>query len=158
MTNTTATIPKLGGHSIIAIYRGLLDLPESIPFSLIQLSSRVAIARVFWSSAQSKLASWSVNQQLFAMEYHVPLLSPEIAAPLATATEICGAMLVFFGVFARLGALALLGVVTVIQLLILPGNWAEHLMWANVLFLIISRGAGKIFFDYPARRHFFRGI
>ena len=154
MTNTTATMSGAGNSSIIATYRGLLGLAERIPFSLIQLASRLAIAHVFWSSAQSKLASWPATQQLFAMEYHVPLLPPEIAAPLATATEICGAVLVFFGLFARFGALALLGVVTVIQLFIFPGNWAEHLLWASVLFLIVSRGAGKISVDHIASRYF----
>jgi putative oxidoreductase len=158
MTNTTATAPGSDNSSIVSIYRGLLNLPERIPFSFIQLASRFAIAHVFWNSAQSKLASWPVTQQLFAMEYHVPLLPPEIAAPLATATEICGAILVFFGLFARFGALALLGVVTIIQLFIFPGNWAEHLLWASLLLLIVSRGAGKISLDYLASRYFVPGV
>lgn len=153
MTNNASTISGSGNISIISSYRTLLHLADRIPLSLVQLASRVAIAHVFWSSAHSKLASWPVTQQLFAMEYHVPLLPPEIAAPLATATELTGAVLIFLGLFARLGALALLGVVAVIQLFIFPGSWAEHLLWASLLLLITARGAGKISLDYLAKRY-----
>ena len=154
MTNNASTISGSGNISIISSYRTLLHLADRIPLSLVQLASRVAIAHVFWNSAQSKLASWPITQQLFAMEYHVPLLPPEIAAPLATATELTGAVLIFLGLFARLGALALLGVVAVIQLFIFPGSWAEHLLWASLLLLIAARGAGKISLDYLANRYF----
>ncbi len=154
MTNNASTISGSGNISIISSYRTLLHLADRIPLSLVQLASRVAIAHVFWNSAQSKLASWPVTQQLFAMEYHVPLLPPEIAAPLATATELTGAVLIFLGLFARLGALALLGVVAVIQLFIFPGSWAEHLLWASLLLLIAARGAGKISLDYLVNHYF----
>jgi putative oxidoreductase len=157
MTNDTSTISGSGNISIISSYRALLHLADRIPLSLVQLASRVAIAHVFWNSAQSKLASWPVTQQLFAMEYNVPLLPPEIAAPLATATELTGAVLIFLGLFARLGALALLGVVAVIQLFIFPGSWAEHLLWASLLLLIAARGAGKISLDHMANRYFTPG-
>lgn len=154
MTNNASTISGSGNISIISSYRTLLHFADRIPLSLVQLASRVAIAHVFWNSAQSKLASWPITQQLFAMEYHVPLLPPEIAAPLATATELTGAVLIFLGLFARLGALALLGVVAVIQFFIFPGSWAEHLLWASLLLLIATRGAGKFSLDYLANRYF----
>lgn len=157
MTNSTSTMPASGGASIVSAARGLIGLADRIPLSLVQLASRVAVAHVFWNSAQSKLASWPITQQLFAMEYQVPLLPPEIAAPLATATELCGAVLVFFGFFSRLGALALLGVVAVIQLFVFPGSWGEHLTWASLLLLIVARGAGKISLDYFVSRYFSPG-
>ncbi len=154
MISKTSSLPASGGFSVVSAYRKILGLADRIPFWLIQGAARVAVATVFWNSAQSKLASWQVTQQLFAMEYHVPLLSPEIAAPLATATELTGSVLVFFGLFARFGALALLGVVAVIQLFIFPGNWAEHLLWSSLLLLILARGAGKVSLDELARQYF----
>lgn len=154
MNSKTSTLPAPGGFQAASAYRKILGLADRIPFWLIQGAARVAVATVFWNSAQSKLASWQVTQQLFAMEYHVPLLSPEIAAPLATATELTGSVLVFLGLFARFGALALLGVVAVIQLFIFPGNWAEHLLWSSLLLLILSRGAGKLSLDELASRYF----
>lgn len=153
---TASAMPRTQSFSPVSAYRSLLGLADRIPFSLVQLAARVAVAHVFWNSAQSKLASWQVTQQLFAMEYQVPLLPPEIAAPLATATELCGAVLIFLGLFTRLGALALLGVVVVIQLFVYPGNWGEHLMWTSLLLLLLARGAGKISLDWFAERIFAR--
>ncbi len=112
------------------------------------------MAHVFWNSAQSKLASWQVTQQLFRMEYQVPLIPPEIAAPLATATELGGAVLLFLGLLARLSACALLGVVAVIQLFVYPDSWGEHLLWASILLLVLARGAGKISVDHLISRYF----
>jgi putative oxidoreductase len=135
---------------------GLLDkaagLAEAIPLSLIQLAARIAIANVFWNSAQSKLLSWPITLQLFAMEYRVPLLPPEIAAPLATATELTGAILICVGLFTRLSALALLGLVAVIQIFVYPGHWGEHLLWASLLGLLLARGAGVMSLDQLGRR------
>jgi putative oxidoreductase len=154
MAHNISTMSNSHNPSAVSTYIKLLNLADNIPLSLVQLIPRVAVAHVFWNSAQSKLASWPTTQQLFAMEYHVPLLPPEIAAPLATATELCGAVLIFFGLFARFGALALLGVVATIQLFVFPGNWGEHLTWASMLFLIFARGAGKISIDYLVKRYF----
>ena len=91
------------------------------------------------------------------MEYRLPLLDPAIAAPLATAAEITGSVLIFFGLFARFGALILLGITATIQIFVYPQNWAEHLMWASLLLLILSRGAGVVSLDYIAGRFFRRG-
>jgi putative oxidoreductase len=127
--------------------KSIIGLGEHIPLSAIQLASRVAVAHVFWNSAQSKLASWPITLQLFSMEYHIPLLSPAVAAPLATATELSGAVLIFLGLLTRLGALALLGVIAVIQLFVYPQNWGDHLLWASLLLLLLARGAGTFSLD-----------
>ena len=137
-------------RSIVARYGDLLRLADAIPLSLVQLAGRVAVAHVFWQSAQTKLASWPVTLQLFALEYQVPLLDPAVAAPLATAAEITGSILIFFGLFARFGALMLLGVTATIQIFVYPGHWAEHLLWASLLLLILARGAGAISLDHLA--------
>ncbi|TGS64990.1 DoxX family protein [Mesorhizobium sp. M3A.F.Ca.ET.174.01.1.1] len=137
---------------LVGFYRRVIKLPEHIPLSLVQLAARVAVAHVFWQSAQSKLASWPVTLQLFASEYNLPFIDPSIAAPLATTAEITGSVLLFFGAFSRLGALMLLGVVCVIQIFVYPENWAEHLLWASLLLLVLARGAGVFSLDYLAER------
>ena len=154
MTHSSLSVPNSKAASVVPTYRWLLGLADRTPLAPLQLISRIAVAHVFWNSAQSKLASWTVTQQLFEYEYPVPLLPPEIAAPLATATELCGAVLLVLGLFARLGALALLGVVAVIQLFIFPGSWGEHLLWASLLLFIVLRGAGAISLDHLAGRYF----
>jgi putative oxidoreductase len=132
---------------LTGLFRKAVAMADAVPLSLIQLAARVAIANVFWNSAQSKLLSWPVTLQLFAMEYRVPLLPPDIAAPLATATELTGSVLLFLGLFTRLGALALLGLVAVIQIFVYPGHWGEHLLWASLLGLLLARGAGVVSLD-----------
>jgi len=136
----------------VGFYRRIMQLPERIPFSLVQLAVRVAVAHVFWQSAQSKLASWPVTLQLFANEYNLPFIDPSIAAPLATAAELTGSVLIFLGLFSRLAALMLLGVVSVIQIFVYPENWAEHLLWVSLLLLVLTRGAGVLSLDYVAAR------
>lgn len=147
----TSELP-MGGRNLVALARQGIRLGDAVPLSLVQLAARIAVANVFWSSAQTKLASWQVTQQLFAYEYQVPLLDPNHAALLATAAELAGAVMLAFGVFARLGALMLLGVVAVIQLFVFPGHWGEHLAWAALLALIVARGAGTFSVDFLADR------
>ena len=144
--------PSSNPAGLVGLYKRIIKLPEHIPFSLIQLAARVAVAHVFWQSAQSKLASWPVTLQLFANEYNLPFIDPSIAAPLATTAELTGSVLVFFGLFSRVAALMLLGVVCVIQIFVYPENWAEHLLWASLLLLVLTRGAGVISLDKIAER------
>src|SRR6266540_2292083 len=136
----------------LAAYAKLLGLAERVPMSLVQLATRVAVAHVFWASAQSKLASWPITIQLFAMEYRLPLLPPELAATLGTAAELMGSVLIFLGLFTRIGALILLGLVAAIQVFVYPENWAEHLLWASGLLLLMARGGGVLSLDYVAKR------
>jgi putative oxidoreductase len=153
----TQPMPMPVWRGLAVRYRGALDLAEAFPLSIVQLAGRVAVGLVFWQSAQTKLASWPVTLQLFAMEYRLPVLDPAVAAPLATAAELSGAVLLFLGLFARLGALMLLGVVATIQIFVYPGHWAEHLLWASLLLLVFARGAGVFSLDFLADRFFRRG-
>jgi putative oxidoreductase len=150
----THDMPMAGGRGIASLYRSAIGLADRIPLSLVQLAARASVGLVFWNSAQTKLASWPVTIQLFAFEYRLPLIDPAVAAPLATAAELIGAVLLFLGLFARLGALMLLGVVATIQILVYPGHWGEHLMWASLLSLVLARGAGAVSLD-AAACHFF---
>ena len=84
---------------------------------------------------------------LFRDEYPVPLLPPEIAAPIATATELSMPVLLVLGLFTRLATLPLLGMIVVIQLFVYPDSWAEHLNWIALLLLILTRGPGAISLD-----------
>ena len=158
MSTTFSMASSGSGLSPLALYQRAIGLAERIPLSLIQLASRVAIGYVFWNSAQSKLASWPITIQLFRMEYQVPVLPPELAATLATATELTGAILLFLGLFTRLGALTLLGLVAVIQVFVYPGHWGEHLLWASLLLLLLARGAGVVSLDHLAKRFFARNM
>jgi putative oxidoreductase len=78
----------------------------------------------------------------------VPLLPPEIAAYLAAAVELTCPVLLLFGFGARFGAAALLGMTLVIQTFVYPENWIEHLTWATLLLLVLTRGAGWLSVDH----------
>src|SRR3990167_4241148 len=47
---------------------------------LVDLAVRVYVANVFWKSGLVKITSWQSTLFQFESEYHVPLLSPAIAA------------------------------------------------------------------------------
>lgn len=140
-------MPASGLSAMIVRYRRLIAYADAIPLSLAQLAGRVAVGLVFWQSAQTKLASWPVTLQLFAYEYRLPIIDPAAAAPLATGAEILGSLLLIAGLFARFGALVLLGVTATIQIFVFPSHWVEHLLWASVLLLVLARGAGAVSLD-----------
>ena len=53
------------------------NLAERIPYSVIALASRIAVADVFWRSGQTKVSGFSIREEtfyLFREEYKVPLL------------------------------------------------------------------------------------
>jgi putative oxidoreductase len=128
------------------------------PISVIELAFRIGVGMVFFKSALTKLDdSWLVSDSavaLFRDEYQVPILTPAVAAHLGTANEFFCALMVMLGIGARFGAAALLGLVAVIQFLVYPDNWAEHLMWASLLAYVLTRGPGPFSFDYYVARRF----
>jgi putative oxidoreductase len=125
-------------------------LAERIPYSVIALSSRIAIADIFWRSGRTKVNGFSIREEtfyLFREEYKVPLLPPDLAAYLSTIGEHAFPALLVIGLASRLSALALFGMTLVIQLFVVPGGWPEHILWFSLLGLIIARGPGAISLD-----------
>ena len=127
-------------------------LAERIPYSLVALVARIAVATVFWKSALTKVDdSFRIEDKtftLFEYEYQVPLLPAEIAAYFATYWELFGAILLVIGLATRLSALAFIGMVVVIQIFVYPNAWAVHLLWFALLFLLLARGPGAISLDH----------
>src|SRR5665648_406467 len=66
-------------------------LAERIPYSLVALVARLAVAGVFWRSGQTKVEGFLHIKDntffFFAEEYKVPLLPPDAAAYLTTFAE-----------------------------------------------------------------------
>lgn len=151
---TTTHFETAATSGPIAIVHNLRDLLGKVPLSALDLLLRIGIALVFWKSGMAKTANWDLTVQLFADEYQVPLLSPEVAALLATTAELTCPVLLVFGFGARLGAAALLGMTFVIQTFVYPDNWSEHFLWASILLCILSRGPGVISIDHAILRLF----
>src|SRR5712691_3942013 len=112
------------------------------PVSIVQALFRLAIASVFLKAGLNKIASWELTVQLFADEYKVPVVPPEIAARMAATFEIGCSLLLIAGLATRLATLPLLGMILTIQLFVYPSAYSEHLTWASILIFLLTRGAG----------------
>jgi putative oxidoreductase len=138
--------------SPIALLEAGRSLAERIPQSFLSLVARVAVANVFWTSGQTKVDGFlhiSDNTfYLFAEEYKVPLLPPDVAAYMSTIAEHVFPVLLIVGLASRLSALALLGMTLVIQTFVYPSGWPEHILWATALLMIIARGPGFLSLDH----------
>jgi len=136
----------------------LYDHLGYLPLSLLQLMARISMATIFWRAGQSKLANWDLTLQLFASEYKVPILPPELAAPLAASVELTTPILLILGLATRLACLPMIGMTLVIQTFVYPQSWVEHLSWMTFLLMLLSRGAGVISLDHLIKRLFDHGV
>ncbi len=125
----------------------MIGLFSRVPYWLVALTARVALAQVFFSSAQTHLANWDTTLYMFANSYQVPLLPPTIAAYLAVAQEIAMPPLLLLGLGTRFAALALLGMTAVIEIFVYPQAWPTHIQWAAMMLVLISQGGGGVSLD-----------
>ena len=142
---------------------------ERIPDSLVALVARVGIGATFWLSGQTKIeglvldpvglhAQWGwprVSEsalELFRSEYALPLIPPELAAPLAAFSEHLFPLMLLLGLGTRYAALALLGMTAVIEFFVYPDAWPTHGVWAACLLYLAARGGGVLSLDYLLAR------
>ena len=142
-----------------------------IPHSLIALVARFSIAAVFWKSGQTKIEGLAIDivdgsfslgwprladsaVDLFRDEYKVPLIPPELAAPLAATAEHLLPVLILIGLATRLSALGLLGMTAVIQLFVYPAAYPTHGVWAAVLLYLVAMGPGAVSIDHWLARRY----
>jgi putative oxidoreductase len=135
----------------------LYDRLGALPLSLLQLMARISMATIFWRAGQSKLANWDLTVQLFASEYKVPVLPPELAAPLAASVELTTPVLLVLGLATRIACLPMISMTLVIQIFVYPQSWAEHLTWMTFLVLLLTRGPGVVSADHLIKRIFDHG-
>jgi len=122
---------------------GMLD---RIPSALLLLVARLGVAAVFFQSGRTKveglLTLTPATYELFRTDYKLPLVPPEIAAHAAAYSETLFPILLVLGLFTRVGAAALLGMTTVIEIFVYPDAWPTHLSWAGLLLPLLARGGG----------------
>lgn len=126
-------------------------LSNVLPMSLLLLVMRLGIAAIFFLSGRTKVEGWFTISdsayELFAYEYALPLVSPDLAAIAATVSEHVFPILLVLGLFTRYAALALLGMTLVIQVFVYPDAWPTHLSWAGLLLPLVALGGGKVSLD-----------
>ena len=132
----------------VALLARVLHWLEAVPYSLLAIPLRLAVATVFWNSGMTKLANWDTAVALFIDEYKVPLIPPEIIAYLAVSIELTTPVLLALGLLTRPAAVILLGMTTVIEIFVYPQAWPTHIQWAAMLLVLLCRGPGKLSIDH----------
>jgi putative oxidoreductase len=126
-------------------------LVEAIPHDLIAVIARVSAGTVFWRSAMTKIDGFSIQPStfyLFENDYRLPLIPPELAAYLATATEITMPLLLWSGLLTRFAATILLAMTLLIEVFVYPNAFDTHGVWAVTLLYLMKFGPGRFSFDH----------
>ena len=156
----------------LGLAQTVIQALSRVPHSAVALLARFSIAAVFWQSGQTKIEGLVIDLvsgnfqfgwprladstiPLFAYEYQVPLMSPTLAAYMASTAEHVLPVLLLLGLGTRFAALGLLGMTAVIQVFVYPDAYATHGTWAAVLLYLVARGPGVASIDHviAARAH-----
>jgi|SRR5664279_3118553 putative oxidoreductase len=117
---------------------------------LLALAIRLYVAQVFLMSGLTKIHDWNITLALFENEYHVPLLSPSVAALMGTAAELGLPMLLIAGLGTRFAALALF-VFNIVAVVSYPdlsdAGLKDHMLWGALLLVLAVYGPGKFSLD-----------
>lgn len=121
---------------------------------VLDLGIRLYVAEVFFRSGLLKIGHWSGTLYLFANEYRVPLLRPEVAAWVGTFGELAFPPLLALGLASRFAALSM----TLVNLMAVVSYWhvlgtneaarMQHVFWGTLLLVTLCHGPGKISLDH----------
>ena len=156
---------------IIRTLRRVVAMFQCIPDSVISTLGRFSVAAIFWKSGQTKVEGLVIDLihgdfqlgiprlsetalDLFRDEYRLPLIPPELAAPMAATAEHFFPILILLGLATRFSALALLIMTLTIQIFVYPDAYPTHGVWAAVLIFLIARGPGKLSIDHLIARRY----
>jgi len=131
-------------------------LRNLLPPALLLVVARIGIASIFFLSGRTKVEGFlSIKPSTYALfrsEYALPLISPELAAHLATYAEHLFPILLVIGLLTRPAAAALLCMTAVIEIFVYPDAWPTHLSWAGLLLPLIASGGGALSLDHLLHR------
>jgi putative oxidoreductase len=154
---TTAPVYDGPGKELVGLIGRALRGLDAVPYALLAIPLRLAVANVFWSSGTTKLANWDATLDLFENEYKVPLFPVDVAATLGASIELSTPVLLVLGLLTRPAAALLLGMTLFIEIFVYPQAWPTHIQWAAMILVLLCRGAGPLSLDYFVRRYFLGG-
>ena len=151
-------------NAITSLYGRIVQILKSpLIESIGLLGIRVALAGVFWRSYKTKVAEGTLFTPndtlpfLFQDLYSGLPIPLDIAMPLTIYAEFFFPILLFAGLFTRLGAAALAVMAIVIQIFIFPTSghfWGWAFGIIAMAFILISRGGGMFSLDRLGDRFF----
>lgn len=170
-SSTTDAGEALSIPGIPGLIRRFISICAHVPNSLVAFVARFSIAAVFWKSGQTKIQGLSIDivsgdftlgwprlsdsvVALFKEEYRLPLIAPEIAAPMAAFAEHLFPVMILLGLATRMSALALLGMTLIIQIFVYPDAYPTHGTWAAVLLYLMVHGPGRLSLDHWIARRY----
>jgi len=156
MSMSTTFKQSAASSSVLTLARRAIGLLEFVK-PVGDLAVRLMVANVFWQSGLTKIQSFDTTLQLFRYEYSVPLLPPEVAAYLATFSELTFSVLLAAGLGGRFAAAALsvLNIVAVISYPALDANaLGYHQLWGVLLLVPLLHGPGKLSLDHLIAKKF----
>lgn len=119
------------------------------------LAIRLYVAYVFLRSGLTKIEDWNLTVALFENEYHVPLLSPQVAALFGTAAELALPALLVAGLGTRVAALALF-VFNIVAVISYPdlsdAGLKDHMLWGALMLVLAVYGPGRFSLDRALSR------
>jgi len=122
---------------------------------------RLWIANIFLTSGLSKLTDWGATLVLFKYDYHVPIISANMAAYLGTGAEFVLPVLLILGLGGRFTVFCFFvyNIICVIsfQFLWTPVGQSglyDHINWGMLLMLIMFHGSGRISIDHFLRKRY----
>jgi putative oxidoreductase len=139
------------GRRFRASARNAIELVDRWPTPLFDLAIRLYVASVFFRAGWLKISNWETTLLLFQNDYHVPFLSPTLAAVMGTGGELLLPVLLAFGLAGRFGAVGLF-VMNLVAATSFPEiselGLQDHWLWAVLLATTVLHGPGKFSIDH----------
>lgn len=151
---------------------GFVAACSFVPYALVALAMRLALARVFFFDGQSKVDGPHLLFSLHGFDFSFVLpfqvkaealtpflsqfaalpVSPVLAAYLVSTAEFLLPIMLVLGFGTRIAALGLLVVTALLQIYVMPqALWSAHIYWASMLLVLLSVGPGQISVDHFIR-------
>jgi len=114
---------------------------------------RLYLLKVFFQSGLTKIQSWQSTLDLFAYEYSVPFLPPEIAAYMGTAGELVLPVLILVGLMTRPAAIGLfiLNAVAAYAYALTDfynfTGMLDHILWGAMILVYVLYGPSPLSID-----------